>query len=62
MEVFKVLMCDLYGKFVGKLDEFWNNEDEHWVDIKESNVIFPYHNQYESSECVTYHISELNNK
>jgi hypothetical protein len=50
-------------RFQGTFEDQWyNRDDEYWEDVKVKEVRFPRHRQYQSGECITYHISELKSK
>jgi hypothetical protein len=53
------LIRDTYGRIMGKIDEFYNDEESFWVDYKEDDVRFPEYKGDRNGEVKTYHISEL---
>lgn len=56
------LVRDGYGRILGTVSDYWNNEDSSYVDYKESNLVFPRHNEDQNGKVHTYHISELHKK
>jgi hypothetical protein len=48
------------GQIVGGINEWFNHEDESYFDFKvdKDDVIFPRHNQYESSEVKTWNLKD----
>ncbi|WP_170211264.1 hypothetical protein [Robertmurraya siralis] len=53
---------DHLGRILGKLEEFWNNEDENWFDkkIHSRNIRFPKHDEDRVYPVITRNINELN--
>ena len=47
-----------------KDNEWFDDENESYKDykIKGKDVVFPSHKEDQNGECITFHISELNNK
>jgi hypothetical protein len=46
------------GRILGRLDEFWNDEDDNYFDHKVDELYFPNHNQYDASPVTITYINK----
>jgi hypothetical protein len=53
------LVRDGLGRIQGTVADYYFENEEVWEDFKEKDVRFPIHNQYKSSECITYNLNDV---
>jgi hypothetical protein len=49
------------GRILGRLDEFWNNEDESYADHRETELRFPNYNKNLNSPVTVWNLNDKKN-